>query len=423
MSIYTLNTDSILEAAVRAGATHNNGAEGQFLICATEKQLRRFASTLTSLEDLRTALLNPPPVARDENGYWTNPALPDVDESVNLRLLCEAFGLDFAVEWAESQVSEERWEAWSNGAEHLADWNPEPPAGDGWVLLSIHDTEDGPVALYVRQMPREPESIGRTKSMTAEEMRPHFEWWYTTRGVYAPIGSRECAAAWGAWLASGHYTAPGGWKVSPMPWGLREAASPAQPVVAVTDSEIDALIGEPDTHCLDEDHQPPRDVWSYSKGAVRQAVCAARAATAKSDALHERLSEREALLSSLEELTRKHQYHLERSAQRSQRLWQWAHEELTEPLKTRYFNIVANGTADVMESPTYAQQYNLLRHRLDECADVLSWLYASLPMNAQDTQRVGRILGRARAAQSIFPATFTPPPTSPAPDAPERNHG
>lgn len=58
-------------------------------------------------------------------------------------------------------------------------------------------------------------------------------------------------------------------------------------------------------------------------------------------------------------------FHLERSAQREQRLWVWAHEELSEPLKTRYFNIVANGTADVMEQPVYAQQFNIMRHRAE----------------------------------------------------------
>ena len=49
---------------------------------------------------------------------------------------------------------------------------------------------------------------------------------------------------------------------------------------------------------------------------------------------------------------------------RLERLWHWAHEELTEPQKSRYFSIVANGTADVNEPPTYARQLNVMNHDL-----------------------------------------------------------
>lgn len=63
---------------------------------------------------------------------------------------------------------------------------------------------------------------------TAEEMRPDFEWWWQTRGIFPPLGTREAAAAWGAWLASGGYKAPGDWKLSAAPWGWDEAAAPAQ---------------------------------------------------------------------------------------------------------------------------------------------------------------------------------------------------
>ena len=67
----------------------------------------------------------------------------------------------------------------------------------------------------------------------------------------------------------------------------------------------------------------------------------------------------------LQDLQSTFDYVRERRAQIYHRLWVWAHEELSEPLKTRYFNIVANGTADVMEQPTYAQQYNAQKHRAD----------------------------------------------------------
>ncbi len=51
---------------------------------------------------------------------------------------------------------------------------------------------------------------------------------------------------------------------------------------------------------------------------------------------------------------------------RSKRLWDWAHDELPPSLRTRYFSIVANAKVDVFEPPTYDQQMNVLRHRLEE---------------------------------------------------------
>lgn len=50
---------------------------------------------------------------------------------------------------------------------------------------------------------------------------------------------------------------------------------------------------------------------------------------------------------------------------RLERLWHWAHQELSEEQKDRYFNIVANGTAEMNEPPTYAQELNIVKHRLE----------------------------------------------------------
>lgn len=36
-------------------------------------------------------------------------------------------------------------------------------------------------------------------------------------------------------------------------------------------------LPDPDTHCYDDDVQPPRDVWSYSADLVRQIIEADRA--------------------------------------------------------------------------------------------------------------------------------------------------
>ncbi|HHN0112333.1 TPA: hypothetical protein ACRMT7_006030 [Pseudomonas aeruginosa] len=53
---------------------------------------------------------------------------------------------------------------------------------------------------------------------------------------------------------------------------------------------------------------------------------------------------------------------------RYERLWHWAHAELNEEQKRRYFNIVANGIAEHSEPPAYAQQLCRMKHR-HECAE------------------------------------------------------
>lgn len=53
---------------------------------------------------------------------------------------------------------------------------------------------------------------------------------------------------------------------------------------------------------------------------------------------------------------------------RHERLWHWAHAELNEEQTRRYFNIVANGTAEHSEPPTFAQQLCRAKHRY-ECAE------------------------------------------------------
>ncbi|ERV86745.1 hypothetical protein Q041_02502 [Pseudomonas aeruginosa BWHPSA028] len=63
-------------------------------------------------------------------------------------------------------------------------------------------------------------------------------------------------------------------------------------------------------------------------------------------------------------------------AVRHERLWHWAHEELSEEQKRRYFNIVANGTAEHNEPPIYAQQLCRMKHRAESAEQELAALRA-----------------------------------------------
>jgi len=52
-------------------------------------------------------------------------------------------------------------------------------------------------------------------------------------------------------------------------------------------------------------------------------------------------------------------------ANRFERLRVWANTSLTESLRHQYFNIVANGTAEAHEPPTYAQLMNVKQHAVE----------------------------------------------------------
>jgi len=101
------------------------------------------------------------PIVRNADGSYYHPALaslPDTDESAEAftAWLAEC-GVQAASIWMEGDAPELADRYAGVGADGdpsaLADWQPTVPPGDGWFLLAIFDTEDGPVAHYVRPIP------------------------------------------------------------------------------------------------------------------------------------------------------------------------------------------------------------------------------------------------------------------------------
>ncbi|MND22400.1 hypothetical protein D3C80_127790 [compost metagenome] len=95
------------------------------------------------------------PVERDQFGFWTHSAIPPCDDErtdEQFRAYLATFGIT-QLEWslmyddAPIEVNEAYIE--SNKGDCSA-WAPEPPSGEGWITLSIHDTEEGPVCLWGR---------------------------------------------------------------------------------------------------------------------------------------------------------------------------------------------------------------------------------------------------------------------------------
>jgi len=70
----------------------------------------------------------------------------------------------------------------------------------------------------------------------------------------------------------------------------------------------------------------------------------------------------------VERISKRLKWNEEWNAGRFETLFHWAHRELSEDLKTQYFNIVANGSSSPMDPPTYAQQMNRLKWKA-EAAD------------------------------------------------------
>ncbi|WP_155634594.1 hypothetical protein [Burkholderia anthina] len=108
------------------------------------------------LQGLRNAILTPREIMRDRDGRLTHPAIPALDEDVNYLTFLSAFGIESTFVCMETDVDADAYDQYVESNDpNCSFWTPSAPAGDGWLLLEIYDTEDGPVALYVREKKRE----------------------------------------------------------------------------------------------------------------------------------------------------------------------------------------------------------------------------------------------------------------------------
>ncbi|WP_230961101.1 hypothetical protein [Burkholderia cepacia] len=117
---------------------------------------RRPVQQHANLEGLRQALLAPRTIVRDENGWLTHPAFPACDEDVRADRFLAAFGIESAFVSMESDVDIDAYERHhESGYFNCSWWLPTTPAGEGWQLLEIYDTETGPYALFAREKQHE----------------------------------------------------------------------------------------------------------------------------------------------------------------------------------------------------------------------------------------------------------------------------
>lgn len=132
------------------------------------------AAMPADLQGLRRAILTPREIVRDEEGMLSHPAVPYLDEDVNYETFFAAFGIEVAFTYMENDVDCDTYDQYfaSNSA-NCSFWTPSMPAGDGWLLLEIYDTEDGPIALHVREKKRESmrERLKREEQETRADVR------------------------------------------------------------------------------------------------------------------------------------------------------------------------------------------------------------------------------------------------------------
>lgn len=98
-----------------------------------------------------TTEFKPIPVERDQYGYWTHPLYDefcDGRESISpheFNAWLDKNGLEWKVEYRDEDDVDPDVDGYDISA-----WQPETPAGGGWFVGSIHDTEDGAVCIWLR---------------------------------------------------------------------------------------------------------------------------------------------------------------------------------------------------------------------------------------------------------------------------------
>ncbi len=99
------------------------------------------------------------PVERDEMGYWTHPNYFEPGDSREFgfpgefEAWLDANNLEYQVISLECDhtVSDELTDHILEECDgDVSEWNPGKPEGDGWFIGSIHDTEDGPYCIWLR---------------------------------------------------------------------------------------------------------------------------------------------------------------------------------------------------------------------------------------------------------------------------------
>lgn len=91
---------------------------------------------------------------RGRDGYWTHPDVPVIETTEQFNAWQAEQGFQCSVVMLDgddgvgSEDAQKRY--FEDGDTDILVWQPSKPEGEGWFIVSIHDTEDGPACLWIR---------------------------------------------------------------------------------------------------------------------------------------------------------------------------------------------------------------------------------------------------------------------------------
>lgn len=104
--------------------------------------------------------IEPVEVIRDEDGWFTHPQYftepewedPEGMAQEQFNKYISERGIETATTSLECDDADANERYCEDGQVDCSGWEPSKPSGDGWFVLSIHDTEDGPICVWGRAL-------------------------------------------------------------------------------------------------------------------------------------------------------------------------------------------------------------------------------------------------------------------------------
>lgn len=123
------------------------------------QQAEKYAAIAAQAQDVqpivlddawKRSMLDGRALARDEMGCGDHPAIPVLEEGMKPTQFFEALGIELVGAMAESEMDTDAYDAMVEAVDYNV-WTPAAPDGEGWALVAIFDTEDGPAAWWMRE--------------------------------------------------------------------------------------------------------------------------------------------------------------------------------------------------------------------------------------------------------------------------------
>ncbi len=121
--------------------------------------------------------IQPMAVERSEDGWWTHPDMPVIETSEKFDAWQQDQGFQLCIVMLDGDAgdgTEEAYKTYFDAANaDCSAWQPSKPDGDGWFIVSIHDTEDGPACIWIRH-PTEEQLREAEESMKLQALKEDF---------------------------------------------------------------------------------------------------------------------------------------------------------------------------------------------------------------------------------------------------------